>query len=38
MLKYNGSWIIVEVKGENKLDDPVVLANRWLWIMIWFIL
>ena len=26
--KKDGSYVIVEVKGENKLDDPVVLAKK----------
>ncbi len=29
MFQHNdGTWVIVEVKGENKLDDPVVIAKK----------
>ena len=26
--KEDGSWVIVEVKGDNKIEDPVVLAKQ----------
>jgi hypothetical protein len=26
--KEDGSWVIVEVKGDNKIDDPVVQAKQ----------
>jgi type III restriction enzyme len=25
----NGKWLIIEVKGDNKIDDPVVLAKKY---------
>jgi hypothetical protein len=24
----DGTWVIVEVKGDNKIEDPVVLAKQ----------
>jgi type III restriction enzyme len=26
--KEDGTWVIVEVKGEDRIDDPIVLAKK----------